>query len=304
MAARIPGLVHLRTFEVAARHLSFTRAAEELGVTPAAVSHAIREAESQLQVRLFDRSSRVVRLTRAGEMLAGTVSEAFDGIGRTVARLRSMDGRPRLVVTSAPSFAAKWLVPRLDRFTQTMQGADVRIDVSSRMVDFYREDVDVGIRYGTGNYRGLHSERLFQDTIFPVCSPKLLTGPRPLRQPRDLRHHTLIHVEWEAQGETWPNWSAWVHAAGAPDVDTTRGVHLSDTTVAIQAAIDGQGIALGSSTLVADDLAAGRLVCPFEVHLKTPSQFAYYLVIPKAAREQPLVQRFRAWILGEAAPLA
>jgi LysR family glycine cleavage system transcriptional activator len=263
----------------------------------------MRELEDQLGVKLFWRSSRVVRLTPAGEILRTAVAGALEGIERAVTRLRTVDGRPRLMVTVSPSFAAKWLVPRLDRFLQICPGADVRIDVSQRLIDFAREDVDVGIRFGKGDYPGLRADRLFEETVFPVCSPKLLKGAHPLRHPRDLRHHTLIHIEWDAQWQTWPNWKMWLLAAGVDNVDAERGLHFSQTALALQAAVDGQGVALGDASLVSDDLAARRLVRPFELTLKGPSDFAYHVIAPEAAAERPLVKAFREWILAEAAQM-
>jgi len=304
MALIIPGLGGLRGFEAAARHSSFTKAAAELGVTPAAVSHLVRELEDQLGVKLFARSSRVVRLTSAGEILHRAAAEAIQTVGRAVARLRDVAGRQRLMVTTSPSFAAKWLVPRLDRFLLQHPETDVRIEVSQRLIDFAHEDVDIGIRFGNGHYPGLRADRLFEDTMFPVCSPKLLKGAHPLRHPRDLRHQTLIHVDWNAQGEIWPNWEMWLRAAGVHrEAGSARGIHFTQTDLAIQAAIDGQGVALGDSTLAADDLAIGRLVRPFELSLKGPSQFAYYLVCPEATADLPLVRAFREWILTEAAQM-
>jgi LysR family transcriptional regulator, glycine cleavage system transcriptional activator len=303
MAGNLPALGALKTFEAAARHLGFTKAASELGVTPAAVSHQMRELEDQLGVKLFWRSSRVVRLTPAGEILRTAVAGALEGIERAVTRLRTVDGRPRLMVTVSPSFAAKWLVPRLDRFLQLCPGADVRIDVSQRLIDFAREDVDVGIRFGKGDYPGLRADRLFEETVLPVCSPKLLKGVHPLRHPRDLRHHTLIHIEWDAQWQTWPNWKMWLLAAGVDNVDAERGLHFSQTALALQAAVDGQGVALGDASLVSDDLAARRLVRPFELTLKGPSDFAYHVIAPEAAAERLLVKAFREWILAEAAQM-
>jgi LysR family glycine cleavage system transcriptional activator len=304
MSQRLPALGALRTFEAAARHLSFTRAAEELSVTPAAVSHLVRGLEDQLRVKLFQRTSRIVRLTHAGEILRTAVADALDGIGRAVARLREADGRPRLMVTSSPSFAAKWLVPRLDRFLERVPGVDVRIDVSQRLIDFAREDVDIGVRFGTGDYPGLRVDRLFTESVFPVCSPRLLKGRWPLRHPQDLRHHTLIHVDWDAQGGTWPTWQMWMRAAGVTDVDATRGIHFGQTSLAIQAAMDGQGVALGDSSLVAGDLAAGHLVQPFELTLTAPPQFAYFIVSPHATAGRPLIKAFREWLLEEAAAMS
>jgi LysR family glycine cleavage system transcriptional activator len=294
-------LAALRGFEAAARHLSFTKAAAELNVTPAAVSHAIRELELDFKVRLFERSSRVVRLTAPGEALARAVGEGLGTIHRAVQRLRGTDGRPKLLVTTSPSLAAKWLVPRLDRFLASHPEVDVRIDVAPRLLDFIEDNVDIGIRFGLGTYPGLIAEKLFEESVFPVCSPHLLSGKKPLKEPRDLKHHTLIHIDWDAQWATWPNWQMWLRAAGAPEVDATRGLHFSQTALSLQAALDGQGVALGDSTLVADDLLAGRLVRPFTMALKGPAQFAYHLVHAPARAEEPLIKAFRRWILDEVA---
>jgi LysR family transcriptional regulator, glycine cleavage system transcriptional activator len=179
----------------------------------------------------------------------------------------------------------------------------VRIDMSRHVVDFARAEMDIGVRFGTGDYPGLRTDRLFTETVTPVCSPKLMKGPRPLRHPRDLRHHTLIHVDWQALGETWPTWEMWMQSAGVTGVDATRGIHFGQGVMAIQAAIDGQGVALGDAGLSAADLEAGRLVRPFELTLKTPPQFAYWIVTPPRTAERPLVQAFRDWLLAEAAAM-
>jgi len=300
MLRRLPGLVALRAFESAARHLSFTRAAEELGVTPAAVSHQIRTLEEQLGMRLFWRTSRAMRLTRAGAELQRAVGDALSALSAAVERLRSRDGGQTLTVTATPAFAAKWLVPRLDRFRQHHPDIDVRIDVSERLIDFAREEAEIGVRFGNGIYPGLRAERLFEETVFPVCSPRLVSGSRPLKHPRDLRHHTLIHSEWQAQGATWPNWRMWLLAAGVEGIDPTRGLHFSQIALAIQATIDGQGVVLGNTSLVADDLDAGRLVRPFELALKGEANFAYYVVSPRSVADRPLVSAFRDWLFEEA----
>ena len=298
---RLPGLSAFSTFAAAARHQSFTRAAQELGVTPAAVSYLIRELEIQLGVKLFHRTKRIVRLTDAGEMLNATVANALEAIGRAVERVRDAGGQPRLKVTATPGFAMKWLVPRLNGFLERFPDVDVRIDMSRRPVDFAREDMDIAIRFGTGRYPGLQVDRLMSDTVYPICSPKLLKGPRPLRHPRDLRHFTLIHVDWQALGETWPTWEMWMASAGVTGIDTARGIHFDQGVMAIQAAIDGHGVALGDSSLTAVDLAQGRLVRPFELALNAPAQFAYWIVVPPHTAERPLVVAFREWLLTEAA---
>ena len=301
MLRHIPGLQSLKAFDASARHLNFTRAAQELNVTPAAVSHQIKELEESLGVTLFQRTSRHMQLTRQGQILKPAVSDALEGLTRALQRIRQSDNPMRVQVTASPSIAAKWLVPRLDRFLDSVPGADVRIDVSSDPLDFDREDIDVAIRFGDGVYPGLNVEKLFHDTLFPVCSPELLKGPKRLREPRDLLQFTLIHMEWEAQGAVWPNWRMWMKAAGVKDFNDTRGLHFSQTSLAIQAAIDGHGVALGDSTLVGDDLAAGRLVKPFELSLRSPAQFAYHLITRQDTADRPMTKAFRNWILAEAA---
>jgi len=303
MKRRLPGLSAFSTFEAAARHQSFTRAAEELGVTPAAVSYLVRELETQLKVKLFHRTKRVVRLTDAGGILNTTVANALEAIGRAVERVRDADGPPHLKVTTTPGFAMKWLVPRLNGFLERFPDVDVRIDMSRRAVDFTREDMDLAIRFGVGGYPGLQVERLISDTVYPICSPKLLKGPRPLRHPRDLRHFTLIHIDWQSRGETWPTWEMWMEAAGVTGVDTARGIHFDQGVMAIQAAIDGNGVALGDSSLTAVDLAQGRLVRPFELGLHAPAQFGYWIVVPPHTAERPLVIAFREWLRAEAAAM-
>lgn len=301
MLRQIPGLSALKAFDAAARLLSFTKAGSELNVTPAAVSHQIKELEDQIGAPLFQRTSRSMRLTPEGEILRAAVTESLDSLTRALQRIRKLQNNVRLNVTASPSITAKWLVPRLDRFLEKVPGADVRIDVSQSVLDFERDDIDVAIRFGTGNYPGLKVDMLFQEMVFPVCSPKLLTGKYPIREPRDLLHHNLIHLEYQAQGAVWPNWRMWMLAAGIREFDDTSGLHFSQTALVLQAAIEGQGVALGESALVAGDLAAGRLVKPFELALKTPPQFAYYVISPIATAGTPIIKAFREWILSEAA---
>jgi len=301
MLRHIPGLQSLKAFDASARHLNFTRAAAELNVTPAAVSHQIKELEEAIGVPLFQRTSRHMQLTRQGQVLKPAIADALEGITRALQKLRQVENPTQVRVTVSPSLAAKWLVPRLDRFLESVPGADVRIDVSSEPLDFDREDIDVAIRFGDGNYPGLVVEKLFHDTLFPVCSPELLKGTKKLREPKDLLQFTLIHLDWEAQGAVWPNWRMWMLAAGVKDFNDTRGLHFSQTSLALQAAIDGNGVALGDSTLVGDDLASGRLVKPFELSLRSPAQFAYHLITRRDTAERPMTKAFRNWIIAEAA---
>jgi len=293
------GLGALWTFAVAARHLSFARAASELDVTPAAVSSQIRAFEERLGTRLFFRTSRTMQLTRAGEELLASTSAALRTIDEALRRAAGATHRETLAVSSGSSFAAKWLVPRLPKFRRKFPDIDMRIDISDMLADFRREEIDVAIRFGNGVYPGLRADRLFVEDVFPICSPKLLAGPLPLREPDDLRHFTLIHLDWYAQDDIWPDWRMWLLAAKADKPDPTRGLHFSQSIMALQAAVDGQGVALGNTSLVGDDLAAGRLVRPFDLSLKIASDFAYYLVVPKTKADRPMIKAFREWMLSE-----
>lgn len=296
-----PGLRSLRAFDAAARHLNFTRAAQEINVTPAAISHQIKELEEQIGAELFTRTSRTMRLTRAGEVLYTAARDSLETLNQALYRIKRLENRKQLKVSAPPSLAAKWLVPRLDEFLATQPGADVRLDVSHAVVDFDREDIDVAIRFGEGKYPGLRADLLFQDFVFPVCSPSIITKEKPLRTPRDLLKHTLIHLDWDAQpGLSWPNWSMWMKAAGVSEFDDKAGLHFRQTSFAVQAAIDGMGVALGDSNLVADDLAAGRLVKPFELSIKAPRQFAYHVITRPDPANSPMVEAFRKWCLTEA----
>ncbi len=296
---RLPGLPAFRTFEAAARNLSFSRAAETLGVTPAAVSSQIRSLEAQLGVKLFLRTSRQMALTNAGQILLTGVSDAFATLTRTVAQLSTADSHT-LRVTCSASFAAKWLLPRLERFRAAHPGVDVVIDASDAIADLTSGGGSIAIRFGHGAWPGTHAERLTEEQVFPVCSPALLTGPHPLREPRDLRHHSLIHLEWQASGDDWPDWRGWLLAAGVTDIDASHGVRMTSYALASQEAIAGRGVALGNTSLVGDDLASGRLVRPFAVSVKVAADFAYYLVTPTGLTDRPLVAAFCDWALAEA----
>ena len=295
------GLGALWTFTVAARHLSFAAAARELEVTPAAVSNQIRAFEDRLGTRLFFRTSRTMRLTRAGEDLLAATSGALRAIDEAIVRASRKTRGESLAVSTGSSFAAKWLVPRLPGFRQKYPEVDMRIDISDGLADFTRDEIDLAIRFGNGVYPGLRTDRLLNEDVFPICSPKLLAGPIPLRVPNDLARHTLIHLDWHAQQDIWPDWRMWLLAAKADKPDPARGLHFNQTVMALQAAVDGQGVALGNTSLVADDLAAGRLVKPFDLALRVAPEFGYYLVAPKHKVERPLVKAFREWLLEEIA---
>ena len=294
---RLPPLNALRAFEAAARHLSLTRAAEELHVTPAAVSHQVKSLEDYLGVKLFRRTNRSLLLTDAGQASLPGLREGFDRLAEAMEAVRATDECGPLTVTVPPSFGAKWLVARLERFTAKHPGFDVRLDASMRVVDLVREGVDLAVRYGAGDYPGMRVDCLLDEVAIPVCSPALVTGDRPLREPADLCGHTLLHYT-APYDESFPDWAMWLRAAGVTTCDLGRGPTFSMASMAVQAAIDGQGVALVGDVLVADDIAAGRLVRPFE--LSFPVKFAYYVVSPLASADRPRVAAFREWLLEEA----
>ncbi|HEX5320292.1 MAG TPA: transcriptional regulator GcvA [Stellaceae bacterium] len=294
-STRLPPLSALRAFESAARHRSFSKAAEELSVTPAAISHQIAALEADLGVPLFRRMNRAVELTPSAKELLPGLTEAFDGIRAAVRRLRAHTDTGTLTVTASPSFAGKWLVVRLHRFQALHPEIDVRISASDNLVDLAAGDFDMGIRYGTGRYPGLVVEKLMQNEVFPACSPELIKSGPPLRTPDDLRHHRLIDVQ--AGDPLMPTWAMWLRAAGVADIPgpslTFSGSHL-----ALDAAIAGHGVVLAYSTIAAADLAAGRLVRLFTLSLS--DQFAYYIATAPGALDRPKVKAFRDWLRDEA----
>lgn len=303
MASRLlPGTRALRTLEAAARHLNFTRAADELGLTAAAVSHQIKEIEDQLGLALFTRTSRTMRLTEAGALLHEAAGDALDLLNRAVARARkTARGTEQLKVSVDPHFATRWLMRRVETFQALNSGIELRFDISYEVRDFDSDDIDVAIRFGTGRYPGVSSDRLFDNVIIPVCSPRLLAAGPPLKAPRDLFRHTLAHIEWSRQGVTWPNWRMWMAAAGIDDFDDSRVLVFGSSTDAVQAALDGNAVALADFAMVANDLSEGRLVRPFELGIRVAREFAYFLVYPTQNATDPRIVAFRDWLLAEAA---
>lgn len=299
MSRRIAPLNALRAFEAAARHLSFTKAAGELHVTPAAISHQIKGLEDLFGVPLFRRMTRSILLTDIGQRVLPLLREGFDLLADASQRLATPQRDNMLTVSAAPSIAARWLVTRLERFRAAEPDIDVRLDASDSLADFTRDGVDVAIRYGAGDYPGLHVELLFATTVIPVCSPALAAGPRPLRSPADLSGHTLLHFEWDTLDYTYPSWKMWLLAAGVEGVDSDRGPRFNDAGLALQMALDGHGVALMTDVLTADDIAAGRLVRPFEVTV--PMNFGYFVVCPTDRAEAPKIKAFRAWLQDQAA---
>ena len=297
MIRSLPPLNALRAFEAAGRHLSFTKAAAELNVTPAAVSHQVKALEELLEVPLFHRLTRALRLTDAGQAALPTLSQGFDQLVQGVEQARAQRESGELTISVSPAFGALWLVPRLERFRSRHPEIEIRIDGTDRLVDVARDDADVALRYGPGGYGGVRVDRLFGQVNTPVCSPALLSGEHPLRKPDDLRHQTLLHIDWK---DAEASWRMWLLAAGLPDIDPTRGPRFSMENMAVQAALDGQGVALVGDILVADDLAAGRLTRPFDPGLSTPLAFSYYLLSAKVGAEPRKVTAFRDWLLEEA----
>lgn len=301
MSLQIPGTRALAIFEAAARHLNFTRAAQEVGLTPAAVSYQIKEIEDQLRMTLFSRTSRTIRLTPSGKLMFEATVEALDILRRAAGRARRLSrGEGLLRVTADPVFAGKWLMPRVEAFRKAQPAVDLRFDISSDVRDFDGDDVDVGIRFGAGKYPGLSAHRLFDNVIVPVCSPALLAAGPPLNTPADLAGHTLGHIDWSRAGIVWPNWSMWMAAAGVEDFDDSRCVVFSESSQVIQAAIAGSVVALADFAMIAKDLSEGRLVRPFELGIRVPPDFAYFLIYPAASGDDPRIVAFREWILSEA----
>ena len=288
----------LRTFEAAARHLSFNDAARQLFVTPAAVSQQVRNLEAYLGVALFRRGNRSVELTAQGQALASALGELFGQLDLALDRAMSQ-ASAELRVTTMESFAAKWLAPRLHRFHQAWPDIRVRIDTGDEHANFARDGFDVGIRYGPGGYAGVHAERLMDAPVFPVCSPSLLAqASPPLGTPDDLRHHTLLHDDSAAGRPGVPAWTDWLQARGAGRVDARRGPVFASIYLAQEAAIAGHGVALGIAPLVAEDLRQGRLARPFEQ--ATDNAYAFWLVLPGKATPGDAADAFCRWLRDEA----
>ena len=299
MSNRHPSLNALRAFEAAGRHLSFSKAAEELHVTPAAVGHQVKALERDLGVVLFERLNRALELTPAGQSLLPGVSDVFYRLTEVMQTFRRRDANRPLTVSMPPSFGASWVIPRLERFRDRHPDIDIRLDADNRIVDLIHDDMDIGLRYGLGDYPGMRVDPLLSEEVFPVCSPRLLEGKHPLREIADLRWHTLLHVDGFVQDDYWPDWDMWLRSAGMSELEVRRGLHFSQTSLAMQAAVAAQGVALGSRVLAGNDLAQGRLVRPF-AHGKRMS-FAYYMVCPEAIADEPRIAAFREWIIEEAA---
>ncbi len=297
MTRRVHPLNSLRAFEASARHLSFVKAAEELYVTPAAISHQVKRLEEYLGVQLFRRLPRGLLLAETGQVLLSELREVFLRLDKAMERVLQSDSRGALTISVAPMFAVKWLVPRLQRFDALHPEIDVRMSSSLGVIDFQRDAFDAAVRLGHGRYPGLEAVKLFDESVTPMCSPRLLEGPHTLHSLDDIQHQVLLHDDSMAFDPAAPNWDMWLKAAGVSRVDASRGPHFSQPDHALQAAIDGAGVVLGWRYLAAEDISAGRLVQPFSLHLPLGSSF--YLVYPEAHAVRPKIVTFQDWLMEE-----
>jgi LysR family glycine cleavage system transcriptional activator len=296
MRKPLPPLNSLRSFEAVARQLSFSKAAQELYVTPGAVSQQIRGLEELLGAKLFDRTRRWVALTDTGARMLPDVQAGLDSLSRACSSRAAPVAEPTLTISVAPSFASKWLLPRLSGFYDSHPDIDLRISATVGLADFKRDKVDLAIRLGHGRYPGLHAEPLFNEALTPLCSPDLLKSKGRLKTPDDLRRHRLIHDVSIPGGGDCAAWDRWLALAGAKQVFAKRGAKFSLAELAMQAAIDGVGVVLGRVVLAERDLAAGRLVRPFKIVL--PLDVSYFLVRSNATAPRPEILCFRNWLFS------
>lgn len=317
MPYRLPPLNALRAFEAAARHLSFKLAGEELAVTPTAISHQIRSLEDYLGFALFHRLTRAIELTAKGRAMLPKVREGLDAFAAAIESTRRHDEGGRLLVSSPPTFLARWLIRHLPGFAARHPDIQLHMTASLTMIDppdaagaaadseaggaadSSAEEAEIFIRFGRGQYPGCRVERLFSPVYTAVCSPRLLSGTQPLKVPADLALHALLHDDTIPELMVRPTWDEWLGLAGVTGVDSNAGMHFSDSGLVLSAAIDGVGVALASKPLIEAEVAAGRLVELFDIVIRRPQ--AYFLVIPEAIVGQPVVRAFREWLLDEAA---
>lgn len=300
MPKPLPPLSSLRSFEAVARRLSFSKAAEELNVTPGAVSQQIRAFEELLGLRLFERTKRSVSLTQAAARMLPDVQAGLDLLARACRTQAVPVGERTLTVSVTPSFASKWLLPRLPSFYKQHPDIDLRVSATVELADFRRDRIDLAIRLGHGRYAGLRAEPLFSEALTPLCAPKVLTGKGRLKTPEDLRKHRIIHDTSIPGQNEHSAWDKWLAVAGAKHVSTRRGVRFTLAELAMQAAIDGAGIVLGRLVLAEGDIDAGRLVRPFKLAL--PLEVSYFLVRSEDTELRPEMLHFRNWLFSSLKP--
>lgn len=291
----------LRAFEASARQSSFSKAAEELCVTHSAVSQQIKQLEELLGVKLFRRTNRGVQLTDPGQTLLPILIESFDRIGETLDGLAKGSGEDTISVTTTPSFATKWLVPRLRRWREQQEDLSIHLQPTLRFLDLVKGEADVGIRCGTPPWRGLNADLVLPIHMTPVCSPSFLEGRNQLRTPRDILEFALVHADITGH-DLGEEWRTWLTAAGVTDVVRLDGLSFHDPNLALQAAVDGLGIAMGYLELAEHDISAGRLVSPFSLAVRHP--FSYYLTYPGTRAQTPKIKAFRNWIMDESRAVA
>jgi LysR family glycine cleavage system transcriptional activator len=289
---KLPPLATLRAFEAAARHLSFKRAADELAVTPTAISHQIRLLEETLGQKLFERRTRRVIMTSAAQTLYTPLRDSFDTIAQAVERVSAIKAASTVTLTATMAFTSRWLVPRVAAFRNRYPGINLRLLASDDVIDLRTGAAGIAVRYGAGTYPGCRSQLLFQETFAPVCSPHL-----NIRTPTDLELHALIHSEWRQVDEITPTWPRWYAKAGLPYQRSGSDIVFTDETHAIQAAVAGQGVALAGVALVDDELATGTLTVPLG---PTLTGRGFYLVIPDSHLDDGSVEAVREWLTGEA----
>lgn len=292
MPRRLPPLNALKAFEAAARSESFTLAAQELNVTQGAVSHQVKALEATLGIKLFNRERQRLFMTEAGRDYLAVVRDALDRIAAGTERLVQRQSSGVLTISTSPDFAAKWLLHRLGRFAESHPEIDLRVSAAAHQVDFAREDVDVAVRHGDGEWPGLDVVRLCSERLFPVCSPRLVAGRNRVTTASDLLKFPLLRLD------DWTIWTRWFAAAGVIN-PVARGSVLNRASMLIDAAVDGQGIALARTALAAWDLINGRLIRPIDVSLRVSN--TYWIVCPKATSSVPKIATFRKWLLAEAA---
>lgn len=292
MSRRLPQLTALRAFEAAARHLSFARAAEELHVTPAAISQQIKQLEEYLGVSLF-RRGRNLALSDSAAAALPLLSEGFDQLERAVVRLHAGNDEGPLVISLPPTFASRWLMGRLDDFQSHYPDIELHLHASRRLVDFTMEEVDIAIRFGSGNFAGLHADRLMPEAIVPIAAPSIASN---IAEPADLLQYTLLNDDAHSWDPTFPDWDTWLSSLGVSGKPRIR--HFSDVNLVIEAATAGLGIALAWRSLVEGALRAGRLQQLFDSTL--PTNHGYHLLVPPNRLQVPKIAAFREWMLEQA----
>ncbi len=297
MARRMYPLNALRAFEASARHLSFVRAADELSVSAAAVSQQVKRLEDFLGLPLFRRLTAGLLLTESGQLLLADLGEVFLRLDKAMERVLESDSRGALNLTVAPTFAAMWLIPRLQKFYTLHPDTDIRISTSLGLVDFQRDDYHAAIRLGHGNWYGLESIKLIDETVTPMCSPRMLEGPNALKTPEDIAKLVLLHNHSVDYDPDAPTWQSWLEQAGVTGIDASRGTHFSLPDHGLQASMDGAGIVLGWRYMSKEHLAAGRVVEPFD--LTVPLGQSFYLVYPEAHTHRGNIELLREWLLRE-----